>query len=585
MTIEEKLRALRKKLKENNLDAYYITGSDAHQSEYVAPHWRTREFISGFTGSAGTVVVTMDKALLWVDSRYFIQAESQIKGTELEMMRIDTSDPSVETWLLDNLKEKNRLGVEESEISIKLFDDLTALLKEKDIEFVETRDILSSVWTDRPGIPESSIREMKSDYAGLSSSDKIDILRGNLKKKGLSWTFIASLDDIAWLTNLRADDIPYNPVFYSFMFVGLDKAVLFTDKGRFNNVDMCTLPFEVRDYSDVYSSLGGLIKGKGYYNPERISMSFKKFFSSSDATGRDITTDLKAVKNETERDGMRRSHIEDGIAYVNFLSHLDRSKNTNEIAISSALEKEREKRPGYLGPSFGPISGFSSHGAMCHYSATEESNMVIDKSGLLVLDTGSQFEFGMTDITRTLLFGEASEEERRDYTLVLKGHLALARQRFIKGTCGVHLDVLAKQYLWQNGESFYHGTGHGVGCHLNVHEGPMKISSHLIDVPLSPGMVISDEPGVYKEGRHGVRIENLLMVRDDITTEFGTFYSFEVLTLVPYERDLIDVSLLTDEEISQINGYHKRIYDTLIDKVDPSSVEYLVKATSPITRN
>ena len=281
---------------------------------------------------------------------------------------------------------------------------------------------------------------------------------------------------------------------------------------------------------------------------------------------------------------MRRSHVEDAIAYVNFLAKLDRTKKSDEIAISSALETERERREDYLGPSFAPISGFSEHGAMCHYSATKESNLEVSGNGLLVLDTGSQFEYGMTDITRTLLFGEASDEERKDYTLVLKGHLALSRQRFIKGTCGVHLDVLAKQFLWQSGESFFHGTGHGVGCHLNVHEGPMKISSHLIDVPLLPGMVLSDEPGVYKEGRHGIRIENLLMVRDDETTEFGKFYSFEVLTLVPYEKALIDSSLLSDEEIDQINSYHKRIYDTLKDKVDSQSIQYLINATSPIAK-
>ena len=317
---------------------------------------------------------------------------------------------------------------------------------------------------------------------------------------------------------------------------------------------------------------------------DKTSASFISCFDDDDISGRDITTDLKAVKNETEREGMRRSHVEDAIAYVNFLAKLDRTKKSDEIAISSALEKERERREDYLGPSFAPISGFSENGAMCHYSATKESNLEVSGNGLLVLDTGSQFEYGMTDITRTLLFGEASDEERKDYTLVLKGHLALSRQRFIKGTCGVHLDVLAKQFLWQSGESFFHGTGHGVGCHLNVHEGPMKISSHLIDVPLLPGMVLSDEPGVYKEGRHGIRIENLLMVRDDETTEFGKFYSFEVLTLVPYEKALINSSLLSDEEIDQINSYHKRIYDTLKDKVDSQSIQYLINATSPIAK-
>ena len=581
MTVGEKIGKLRKKLRENNLDAYYVTGSDAHQSEYVAPHWRTRAFLSGFTGSAGEIVVTMDKAILWVDSRYFIQAEKEISGTEFEMMRIDTEDPDMDTWLSGNLAKGARLGVEESEISISRFKNLKKKLERKGIELVPTSGILSSLWKERPAIPETMVCKMRTEYAGLSSDEKIERVRKNLRDKGAFWTFISGLDDIAWLTNLRADDIPYNPVFYAFMFISLDKAILFTQKSRFESAS--GYPFEIREYKRAYE-LKALSDGIGYYNPDKTSASFISCFDDDDISGRDITTDLKAVKNETEREGMRRSHVEDAIAYVNFLAKLDRTKKSDEIAISSALEKERERREDYLGPSFAPISGFSEHGAMCHYSATKESNLEVSGNGLLVLDTGSQFEYGMTDITRTLLFGEASDEERKDYTLVLKGHLALSRQRFIKGTCGVHLDVLAKQFLWQSGESFFHGTGHGVGCHLNVHEGPMKISSHLIDVPLLPGMVLSDEPGVYKEGRHGIRIENLLMVRDDETTEFGKFYSFEVLTLVPYEKALINSSLLSDEEIDQINSYHKRIYDTLKDKVDSQSVQYLINATSPIAK-
>ena len=581
MTVGEKIGKLRKKLRENNLDAYYVTGSDAHQSEYVAPHWRTRAFLSGFTGSAGEIVVTMDKAILWVDSRYFIQAEKEISGTEFEMMRLDTEDPDMDTWLSGNLAKGARLGVEESEISISRFKNLKKKLERKGIELVPTSGILSSLWKERPAIPETMVCKMRTEYAGLSSEEKIERVRKNLRDKGASWTFISGLDDIAWLTNLRADDIPYNPVFYAFMFISLDKAILFTQKSRFESAS--GYPFEIREYERAYE-LKALSDGIGYYNPDKTSASFISCFDDDDISGRDITTDLKAVKNETEREGMRRSHVVDAIAYVNFLAKLDRTKKSDEIAISSALEKERERREDYLGPSFAPISGFSEHGAMCHYSATKESNLEVSGNGLLVLDTGSQFEYGMTDITRTLLFGEASDEERKDYTLVLKGHLALSRQRFIKGTCGVHLDVLAKQFLWQRGESFFHGTGHGVGCHLNVHEGPMKISSHLIDVPLLPGMVLSDEPGVYKEGRHGIRIENLLMVRDDETTEFGKFYSFEVLTLVPYEKALIDSSLLCDEEIDQINSYHKRIYDTLKDKVDSQSIQYLINATSPIAK-
>ena len=309
----------------------------------------------------------------------------------------------------------------------------------------------------------------------------------------------------------------------------------------------------------------------------------KALSRKGNAVGMDITTGMKARKNKAEMEGMRLAHIYDGAAFVTFLSHLDPDGKYDEIEVSSLLEKERKRIPGYLGPSFNPISGYREHGAMCHYSATRESSSSIDGHGLLVLDTGGQYEFGTTDITRTLLFGrEATEEEKRDYTLVLKGHLALSRQHFIKGTRGVQLDVLAKQFLWQHGESFYHGTGHGVGCRLNVHEGPQRISSALIDVPLLPGMVTSDEPGLYKEGRYGIRIENLIAVRDEETTEFGDFLSFEVLTLVPYEKRLIDMSLITEEEREQINSYHRRIRETLYELVDADVLPFLEDATSPL---
>ena len=404
---------------------------------------------------------------------------------------------------------------------------------------------------------------------------------------GLRWTFIASIDDIAWLTNLRADDIPCNPVFVSYAFISLTKAVLFVDKNRFAEKTLLQhvkSVFDIRPYEEAVTALKSLAKGPGYYSPEKVSEVFHKALSGkNNLFGRDLTTDMKTRKNEAELRGMRLAHIYDAAAYVSFLARLDRNGKYDEIAISDRLEAERKRIPGYLGPSFNPISGYREHGAMCHYSATKESSSEVNGHGLLVLDTGSQFEFGTTDITRTLLFGdEPTEEEKKDYTLVLKGHLALSRQRFIKGTRGVQLDAIAKQFLWQYGESFYHGTGHGVGCRLNVHEGPLRISSALIDVPLLPGMVTSDEPGLYKEGRYGIRIENLLAVKKDMNTEFGEFYSFEVLTLVPYEKKLIDMSLIKDEERKQIDDYHKRIYEELHELVEPDVLRWLSDATSPL---
>lgn len=581
MTIEEKLRKLRAEMEKRGVDAYLITGSDPHQSEYVAPRWRTRAYITGFTGSAGTVVITRDKALLWVDSRYFIQSVDETNGTEYVIMKPELGDDNYFEWLKKNLKKGEVLSVEATEISMTAFKKLSDTLESIRVE--ASSGILDAVWSDRPSVPETGVEEMKLEYAGLSCEDKIRNVRKVLEEKNLAWTFISSVDDIAWLTNLRADDILYNPVFMSYMFISMDKAVLFTSLDRFKSLE--GYPFEIHPYEECHNYLENNLSGPGYYNPDRVVVAFSDLLlKEGNKTGIDITTNMKARKNAIELEGMRRSHLQDGVAFVNFMAHLDPENNSyDEIAISDAFERERSRRPGYLGPSFGPISGFKAHGAMCHYSATEDSKSRIEGSGLLVLDTGGQYEFGMTDLTRTLLFGTPTEEEKKDYTLVLKGHLALAFQRFPEGTRGTQLDILARQYLWQEGMTFFHGTGHGVGCRLNVHEGPMNISTRFVDVPLEPGMVISDEPGVYKEGRHGIRIENLVAVREDVRTEFGSFLSFETLTLVPYEKKLIDTRYLTDLEKKLVNLYHKWVHDELYNLVDEDARAYLDEATSPLS--
>lgn len=589
MDIGKRLTGLRRELKERELDAWIVTGTDPHQSEYVAPRWRTREFISGFTGSAGIVVVTLDKALLWTDSRYFIQAEKEIAGTEYQLMKLETpGTPDFMEWLEVNMDENSRVGVDSSSISISLFDSLSKQLSEKNIRLEATEDLISPLWEKRPEIPCSPVWQMSAENTGRSAYDKVEDVRSVLRKKGLRWTFISSLDDIAWITNLRADDIPCNPVFVSYLFISLTKAVLFIDKKRFEGekeiLQDVKQVFEIKPYEAVLEALPKLARGAGCFSPAKVSEVFHKALSGKkNVSSPDITTMMKASKNKAEMKCMRLSHIYDAAAYVSFLARLDWNDKYNEIEIAELLEAERKKIPGYIGPSFNPIAGYREHGAMCHYSADEESSSEIKGHGLLVLDTGSQFEYGTTDITRTLLFGtEATEEEKRDYTLVLKGHLALARQHFPEGTRGVQLDAIAKQFLWQYGETFFHGTGHGVGCCLNVHEGPHRISNALIDVPLLPGMIVSDEPGLYKEDRYGIRIENLLAVKEEERTEFGEFYSFEVLTLVPYEKRLIDTSLLTEEERQQINDYHQRIFNVLHELVDKDVLKWLENATSPL---
>ncbi len=589
--INERVELIRKRMREDGLSAWYVTGTDPHQSEYVASRWRTREFISGFSGSAGTVVITLDKALLWVDSRYYLQGEEEIKGSEYILMKdgMDDVEKPVD-WLCKNMKAGDKVGVDRATISIDDYETMSSKLKDRKVSFVLTDDYFVEVWKDRPALPFSKCVSMKDEYAGFTRSAKINFVRLKMRQKGIDWTFIASIDDIAWLTNLRADDIPCNPVFISYAFISFSKAVLFVNSKRFDKelLKNVSEDFEIRPYEDAQKDLEELArKGKGLYSSKKVSCSFIDILhKKKNIDDTDITTNLKARKNPVEMEGMRRAHFLDGVAFANFMAGLDPLGSYTELEIARRFEDERKKMEGYLGPSFEPISAFNEHGAVVHYSPSPESDKKVEGQGLLVLDTGSQFEFGTTDLTRTLLFGaEATEAQKKDYTLVLKGHLALARQIFPKGTVGTQLDILAKQFLWCSCETYMHGTGHGVGCRLNVHEGPVNISSRLKDVPLETGMVISDEPGVYKAGRYGIRIENLIACQSYTESEFGEFYNFEILSMVPYERKLIDVRYLTDVEIAQIDAYHQWVRDQLIDYVFEETKPWLEEATAPLKKD
>ena len=585
MTIEERLQALRERLREEGLDSFIITGTDPHQSEYPADRWRSRAYFSGFTGSAGDLLVEGGQAFLWTDSRYFIQAADELDGTGIILMKEGMEGvPSLEDHLSSSAVKGMKVGIDGDTVSIGRFRRLSATLAAKGAALEATDGIISSVGKGRPPVPDTKAYRVDERYAYTPMAKKIASIREALRAKGARWTFISSLDDIAWVLNLRASDVRYNPVFYAYLFISLSKAVLFTAPER--------LPedfrgIEVRPYEEAMPALEELARGTGCYSPDRNPASMMGILARSrNIEGMDIPASMKSMKSKGEAEGMRRAHVLDGAAYAIFLSKLTAGDGLyDEIMLAQMLERERSRMEGYIGPSFAPISAFGPHGAIVHYSPTEASSGLVMGHGLLVLDTGSQFAFGTTDVTRTLVFGgEPTEEERTDYTLVLKGHLALQRQRFPKGTRGVQLDVLAKQFLWQQGESFFHGTGHGVGFHLSVHEGPQRISSALIDVPLMPGMVVSDEPGIYKEGRYGIRIENLLIVREDEETEFGTFYRFEPLTMVPYEKKLIDADMLTDEELEQVNRYHRKVYYSLAPYLDAYSSEWLRLASSPMER-
>ena len=585
--INTRVETLRSAMAQAGLDGWIINGTDPHQSEYVPEPYQSRAFISGFTGSAGLVLITKDKALLWVDSRYFLQAEEQIKDTVFEMMKIDTpSYPDPYTYLKTNLGPKSVIGIDEGTITVSEHERIKGIFQEG-LTLKPMADILNEVWTTRPSLPEFEVVEVPVEYAGFSMREKLDQVRSLLIEAGGTHLLLSTLDDIAWLTNLRGRDIDYNPLFMSYMLISTERACLYTSEKRFSaelkkslEKDLTILP-----YTQLLSDLPNLWKHASlYYNPQKTSVMVAKAFGPYEKVeGREFTTDLKAQKNEVELEGMRRSHLLDGVALVNFLGRLDTKKGRyTEMEIAQRLLDERSRSEHFLGESFNAISGFGAHGAVVHYAANEESNAEVSGDGLLVLDTGGSYSFGMTDITRTILFGTPTEEQIRDYTLVLKGNLALASVRFPEGTNGYQLDVLARQFLWQEGLSYFHGTGHGVGFRLNVHEGPQSISPKPIVAPLMEGMIVSDEPGIYRSGKHGIRIENLLAVQKDETTEFGTFYSFEVLTLCFLERKLIDSHLLTEEEIAMVDAYHGWVYDELYELIDDEAIEYLEYATQSL---
>ncbi len=593
--IQERLLKLRRQMAQQGLDAFIISGTDPHQSEYVCPRWRTRAWISGFTGSAGTVVITADTAGLWTDSRYFLQAEKELEGTGVDLFKVGMPGvPDHTAWLVRQLPAGSCIGTPAAEISMASAAALQELCSSKGLVFTATDDLLEHIWDDRPALPDGKIRAVDTALTGRTREDKIAAVRDALASAGAQSTVISSLDDIAWLLNLRGADVAYNPVFLSFLCITPDSVTLFCDAQKFadeGELKHLAKRVHIEPYAAVYSRIASLIpEGTSVYlSPERISSGLR---SAVPATcpiveGVDISTRLKAVKNPVELEGMKQVHRTDGAALTAFLHWIDRTwdqqlEPLDECTLAQKLLSFRQEAEGFLGESFSPIAGYRDHGAACHYSATPQSAYPITGEGLLVLDTGGQYLGGTTDVTRTLVFGKPSVDQIRDYTLVLKGHLAVRRQKFPEGTCGYQIDSVARTALWNEGLSYSHGTGHGVGHMLNVHEGPQNISTKPITVALEAGMVVSNEPGLYREGRHGIRIENLVVVTRREQTEFGQFLGFDDLTMCPYERKLIDSSLLTDQERQQVDDYHARVYEALSGRLSQEVSDWLKQRTRPI---
>lgn len=589
-SISERIHALRMWFKPN-IQAFIIPSTDPHLSEYVAPHWKSREWISGFTGSAGTVVITEKKAGLWTDSRYFLQAAEQLQGSGIDLYKeMLPETPSITKFLSDELQPGKSVGIDGKMFSVEQVESMQAELSAKNIQIVFCPDPMDELWENRPPMPESPAFVYDIKYAGKSCSEKIAAIRTELKKKSAESVMLSALDEIAWTLNLRGNDVHCNPVVVSYLLITEKKAVLFIAPEKVTEEVRNYLEerqIEIQNYSDTEIYLSDLNSSSILMNPAKTNYSV---FSSVNPQCRIIRGEapvalLKAIRNEQEIKGIHAAMQRDGVALVKFLRWLESavpSGTETELSIDRKLHAFRATQDLYAGESFDTIAGYKEHGAIVHYSATEESNATLHPKGFLLLDSGAQYLDGTTDITRTIALGELTTEEKTDYTLVLKGHIALAMAVFPSGTRGAQLDVLARMPLWSHKMNFLHGTGHGVGHFLSVHEGPQSIRMNENPIVLQPGMVTSNEPGVYKGGSHGIRTENLTLVCSAGEGLFGEYLKFETITLCPICKKGIIKELLTADEVDWLNNYHQQVYEKLSPKLNEEEKAWLKEATAAI---
>ena len=593
MNINQRLQDLREVMRREHLAAFIFPSTDPHQSEYVADHWKGREFISGFNGSAGTAVVTMTSAALWTDSRYFLAAEDQLKGTEYQLMKLKIEGtPTIAEWIGKECGPGAEVAIDGTCSSASEVKELIAdLRKQGGITLRTNLDPLKLIWPDRPAIPDNPVEIYPLDYAGEATHDKIARIRQALRERHADGMLMAALDDIAWTLNLRGSDVHCNPVFVSYLLIAPNDVTLYINKVKLSSEVEAYLKAEgvgVAPYEDVRKGLKDYFAYNILLDPNEVNYTLYKSVSREIVEEESPVKRMKTIKNERELAGFRSAMLKDGIAMTKFLRNLENKiKNLEkepltEMGCTEMLEHFRSEQPLFRGVSFDTIAAYQAHGAIVHYEPTPESDIPLKPEGFLLLDSGAQYLDGTTDITRTIPLGPLTNEQKRVYTLVLKGHIQIELCKFPTGASGTQLDILARQALWREGLNYLHGTGHGVGTYLNVHEGPHQIRMEWKPAPLVAGMTVTDEPGIYLAGKFGVRIENTLLVTPYKETEFGQFLQFESLTLCPIDKSPIIADLLTSEETEWLNAYHRQVFDTLSPHLAPDEVAWLRNACAPL---
>lgn len=590
MNINERIEALREVMRREHLSAFIFPSTDPHQGEYVPDHWKGREFISGFNGSAGTAVVTLKSAALWTDSRYFLAAEEQLKGTDYQLMKLKIEGtPTIAEWIGRECGPGAEVGVDGMVNSANSVKGLIADLRKQGGITVRTNlDPLSQIWRNRPAVPEDKVEIYPMEYSGEAAHDKIARIRKALRELHADGMLMSALDDIAWTLNLRGSDVHCNPVFVSYLLISSKDVTIYINKVKLQPDVLAYLSAEgvgVAPYEDVKKGLKDYFEYNILLDPDEVNYTLYKTVGREIVEAESPVKRLKTIKNEREIAGFKSAMLKDGIAMVKFLKWLKpavEAGGQTEMSVDEKLTSLRAEQPLFRGLSFDTIAGYQAHGAIVHYEATPATDAPLKAEGLLLLDSGGQYLDGTTDITRTIALGPLTEEQRHVYTLVLKGHIQIELCKFPSGSSGTQIDILARKDMWREGLNYLHGTGHGVGTYLNVHEGPHQFRMEWKPAPLVAGMTITDEPGVYLADKFGVRIENTLLITPYMETEFGKFLQFEPLTLCPIDKTPIVIDMLTQEEILWLDNYHQKVFETLSPHLENDDVEWLREACSPI---